>query len=339
MSRAKAAPDDRIDFVIITVDGNDPEWQKKKNRTLGMNDGDARTIRYRSWDNLQYWFRAVEKFAPWVNKVYLVTDHQAPKWINPDCEKLVLVNHDEFIPEKYLPTFSSHPIEHNLFRIKGLSEKFVYFNDDMFIRGPVTPDQFFKNGLPCDYALEEPMTVHDPMFAHIVTNNILMLNEHYRRKRVLKEQKKKFYSPVYFKGMLQNRMLSVLKRNVFFGFKNTHMPNSMLKSSFKAVWERNFETLDATCSRKVRRHEDVNQYIYVQYQYVNGLFTPYDWGGTRHLYRCNDGNVDRIAKDIVRQKYKMICINEADELDFEYAKRKINAAWEELLPEKSSFEL
>ena len=66
-----------IDFVMIWVDGNDPEWQKEKAKyderveTLANNE-----VRFRDWDNLQYWFRAVEKFAPWVRNVYFVTDNQ-----------------------------------------------------------------------------------------------------------------------------------------------------------------------------------------------------------------------------------------------------------------------
>ena len=66
--------DDKIDFVMIWVDGNDPEWRKEKNLYDKSNTkGDDAEVRYRSWDNLQYWFRGVEKFAPWVNKIHFVT--------------------------------------------------------------------------------------------------------------------------------------------------------------------------------------------------------------------------------------------------------------------------
>ena len=62
-----------IDFIMIWVDGNDPEWQKEKRKYQPGNTADDREIRYRDWDNLQYWFRAVEKFAPWVNQIHFVT--------------------------------------------------------------------------------------------------------------------------------------------------------------------------------------------------------------------------------------------------------------------------
>ena len=62
----------KIDFVIPWVDGNDPEWQEIRNKYAHKNDGDNREIRYRDWDNLQYWFRGVERFTPWVNKIILL---------------------------------------------------------------------------------------------------------------------------------------------------------------------------------------------------------------------------------------------------------------------------
>ncbi len=331
--------DDKIDFVILTVDGNDPVWRKKKNSYLGIDEGDDRDIRYRDWENLQYLFRGIEEFTPWVNKVFLVTDHQPPKWINKDHEKLVLVNHDEFIPEKYLPTFSSHPIEHNLFRIKGLSEQFVYFNDDTFIMKELEPTDFFKDGLPCDFPVEVPLLAHDMMFSHTIINNMLLVNRNFKRNSTLRKQKRKFYSRKNKSGRLQNKRLKKLKTNRFFGFKNYHMPNPFLKSSMKAVWELNYNILDETCCNKFRSDNDVNQYIYSHYQYVTGKFMPYDWKNRRHLYRCNDRKVKGIAKAIRKRRWAMVCINEADDLDFEMAKAVINDAWETILPEKSSFEL
>ena len=71
-----------IDFIMIWVDGNDPEWQKEKRKYQPGDAADDREIRYRDWDNLQYWFRAVEKFAPWVNRIHFVTCGHLPKWLN-----------------------------------------------------------------------------------------------------------------------------------------------------------------------------------------------------------------------------------------------------------------
>ena len=113
-----------IDFVVPWVDNNDSEWIKSYNYYHpGKTISDRG--RFRDWDIFRYWFRAVERYAPWVNKVYLVTNGTFPKWINPDCEKLVLIKHSDYIPEKYLPTFNSITIELNMDKIPGLGETFV----------------------------------------------------------------------------------------------------------------------------------------------------------------------------------------------------------------------
>ena len=118
---------EKIDFVIPWVDGNDPQWraEKAKYDPSGMPQSDA-PERYRDWDNLQYWFRGVEKFAPWVNRIHFITWGHLPPWLDTSNPKLNIVKHTDYIPEKYLPTFSSHAIELNMHRIEGLAEHFVF---------------------------------------------------------------------------------------------------------------------------------------------------------------------------------------------------------------------
>ena len=124
----------KIDFVIPWVDDSDPVWRAKKEKYTGiMSQVGNEEARYRDWDTLKYWFRGVEKFAPWVRNVYFITDDQVPEWLNLDNPKLKWVKHSDYIPEEYLPTFNSHVIEWNMHRIPDLAENFVYFNDDVFL--------------------------------------------------------------------------------------------------------------------------------------------------------------------------------------------------------------
>ena len=88
-----------IDFVIPWVDGSDIEWQKERakydiSKKIDINNCSAR---FRDWDNLQYFFRGVEKYAPWVHKIYFITWGHLPKWLNTDNPKLVIVNHKDYI--------------------------------------------------------------------------------------------------------------------------------------------------------------------------------------------------------------------------------------------------
>lgn len=157
---------DKIDFVLPWVDGSDSAWIKQRNEYLGIKNDQTQDSRFRDWENLQYWFRGVEKFAPWVNHIYFVTWGHIPSWLNTDHPKLTVVKHEDYIPKQYLPTFSSHPIELNMHRIRGLSEQFVYFNDDTFIINKMEPEDFFRNGLPRDYCIETALVQDDIVCLH-----------------------------------------------------------------------------------------------------------------------------------------------------------------------------
>ncbi|WP_370840216.1 stealth family protein [Megamonas funiformis] len=182
-----------IDFVVTWVDGNDPIWQAEKAKYSPNKNADNRNVRFRDWDNMQYWFRAVEKFAPWVNKIHFVTYGHLPKWLNTNNPKLNIAKHSDFIPQKYLPTFSSRTIEFNLHRIENLTERFVYFNDDMFLLRPVKRELFFagKDCLPTDFAITSTLSVTDKKdtVQYAKFNNIVILNSHFDKK----EQMKKIY--------------------------------------------------------------------------------------------------------------------------------------------------
>ena len=103
--------------------------------------------RFFDWGTLKYSMRSVVKFAPWVRKFHLVTNGQVPYWLDTSSSRVHLVTHQEIFENASsdLPTFNSNAIEHNLHRIKGLSEKFIYFNDDVFLGAPVPVDDFIYN--------------------------------------------------------------------------------------------------------------------------------------------------------------------------------------------------
>ena len=335
-----------IDFVIPWVDGSDLEWRKNKNKYSGKIDEpvDITDARYRDWDILKYWFRGVEKYAPWVHKIYFVTCGQKPDWLNENHDKLVLVNHEDYIPHEYLPTFSSHTIELNFHRIKNLSEHFVYFNDDVFITSKVEPEDFFKNGLPCDMAVEDPISPNkQDVFMHILLNNMILLNSKYDRKEVLKKQRKKFYLVKDKKALMMNWSFWLWRRHDFFGLEYSHLSSSYLKSTYEQVWRENEQILDRVCRNKFRSAEDVNQYIFKNEQLVTGRVSPYNWRKNGKAFHMNDGdsednNITDMCHAIENGIYKMICVNESQVENYEETKQKVVHAFEKILPCKSLFE-
>ena len=330
----------KIDFVVPWVDGNDPEWRKQKNEYLPKKVSDAGADRYRDMGTLKYWFRAVEKYAPWVNKVHFITWGHLPEWMNTECEKLNIVKHSDYIPEKYLPTFSSHPIGLNVHRIEGLSEQFVYFNDDTLFNGPVEEEFFFKDGLPCDYVYATNVFYHsvDDMYAHVCTNCITETNKFFSYRKSFFSHLSKF---VNLKYNLKNNLKNIIKLEngpVFTGIENHHLPCAYLKQSFVDAWDADFTLLDKVSANKFRTAFDVNQSVFRYRQFATGMFSPVSEKFRGKLLRIENNNT-HIFETLADERYKMVCINDTPEkIDFDRVSAEIVSAYEKKLPEKSMFE-
>lgn len=129
------------------VDGSDPAWCEKKNRYLleanPLEKSLASPERWQDNDELLYSLRGAEQFLPWFNHIFIVTDGQRPAWLKLPNPRVTLVSHSDFIPQEYLPLFCSSAIEFFLPLIPGLSEHFLFANDDMFFGRPIPPSRFF----------------------------------------------------------------------------------------------------------------------------------------------------------------------------------------------------
>lgn len=330
----------RVDFVIPWVDGSDPAWLEEKNRYLPAQQKniDASDKRFRDWDNLKYWFRGVEKYAPWADTVHFVTWGHIPQWMNTECPKLHIVRHEEYIPEQYLPVFSANPIELNFHRIEGLADQFVYFNDDMFLTAPVKKSDFFVNGLPCDSLEEEPMMFPKrDVYDNIRVNDIVFCNRHFKRAVCRKEHKDKWYSPKSFHALTKNVLMGFLKNEYFFGFNYHHLPQAFLKKTLEEVWEADYDTLHNTCTHRFRNDDDVTQHAFKFWQLLKGDFAPFNVRKFGRFF-LSDSQIPEVSQVILNQTYHTICINDGDLTDFDSAKAQINAAFEKMLPEKSQFE-
>ena len=139
-----------IDMVYCWCDGDDSAFKARKNSYLRRerNEHDKDFVgNHRFVDNeeLKYSLRSLEMYAPWIHHVYIVTDRQVPKWLNSNNRRISIVDHSEIMPPNIIPCFNSIVIEKFLANIPGLSEYFLYGNDDMFFGRSVTPEFFFWN--------------------------------------------------------------------------------------------------------------------------------------------------------------------------------------------------
>ena len=329
-----------IDFVIPWVDGSDPAWRKEKYKYMGTDEPDAGVDRYRDMGTLKYWFRAVEAYAPWVNQVHFITWGHLSEWLNTECPKLHIVNHKDYIPQEYLPTFSSHPIELNLHRIPGLSEHFVYFNDDTFLNNPVTPDFFFRKGKPCDYL--RCKHIHfasaSDIYGHIQTNDVVAVNQHHSYLNTFLRHPGKIVSPNYGIGICLKNLVKLGNIHRFVGFENHHLPMPYLKKTFLDVWRAMPDLMNQVSGNRFRTPFDVSQSVFRYWQLASGQFCPVSPVTRGKLLRIADQN-DHIEAALKDPAVKMVCVNDTpDEVNFEQAMAQIMAAYEKKLPNKSSFE-
>lgn len=331
--------ENKIDILLTWVDGNDPEWSKEKNyyksKIFNTEEVDD-AKRFRDWDNIQYIFRGIEKFMPWVNKVHFVTCGHLPKWLNTECSKLNIVRHSDYIPEECLPTFNSNCIELCMNRIKGLADNFIIFNDDMFIVKPTKSTDFFQNGIPCDVAGINPQPIVRNEISNIELNNMQIINDYFSIADIKKNKSKWFSIKNY--GSLVVRTALFSKYSSILGIYQPHIPLSHTKKTWDMLWKKEEKALYDTCKNKFRSKNDVNHWLFRSWQIMSGNFIP----------RRRDFGILVTASDINGVKkcldsgspYKLVCINDGRAIvDFEKNRDEVNALLAKLLPEKSSFEL
>ena len=326
-----------IDIVVTWVDDSDPIWRAKRAKYVGESETEGNSVvRYRDWDTLRYWFRGVERFAPWVRYVYFVTDDQKPEWLNLDHPKLRWVKHTDFIPEEYLPTFCSDPIEWNMHRIEGLSDSFVYFNDDVFLIGETKAEDFFVDGVPCDYP-SIGIQYATGQFSHMLFNNNALLNRHFSFKDSVKSDLSKWIKYQSLGGLLKLFMYG--RKPLYPGSNSHHIQTSYRKSTFETLWDKEFDVIHKTCINKLRTVTDVTIYSVRDWQILSGDFHPHKPLG-RIFHTASLSYSDEALEFMRGGRGKVVCLNDSeDEQDFETHKKQIIAEFERLFPEMSEYEI
>lgn len=330
--------DIKIDFVITWVNGNDIDWVKKRNKYLHEKKNcDVTNSRYRDWGLLKYWFRSVDKYANWVNNIFLITDNQIPEWLDINNNKIKIINHCDILFEKYLPTFNSNAIEMGIENIKELSEFFVYFNDDMFINDYVFKSDFFVNQLPCDAALLSPIIPKEKNgFYKALANTVYILNKNFEIHNSVKNNISKWFSAKYGIDIFRNLFLS--RANNFCGFYNSHIPNSYLKSIFSKAIHLDEEMYNINISSKFRdNNTNFIHWIAQYYQFATGKFYPRSKKIGK--YFSIENSLDKLQEELLNHKHKLICINDNcdDKCYIELKKHLINI-FDTIYPKKSTFE-
>ncbi len=335
-----------IDIVVTWVDGEDPEWLKEKSKYLPDNAYGDRIERFRDWSLLKYWFRCVEKNAPWVRKIHFVTYGHIPQWLNVSNSRLNIVKHEDFLPKDSIPCFNCSLIERYLHRIPDLAEHFIYFNDDCFLLGYTDKDYFFKKDLPRDMLAFQPVVANpsNPGMTHLVQNNILVLSKHFDKRKNVKDHPAHYfhigYPAIYF---FYNLLELAFPR--FTGLYSVHSAAPMLKSTYEEVWKNEGGYLKSLNGNRFRDDTDVNQYLFREWGKLSGKFAPSNI--TRHVMytELSDDNesilkvISRGKKGILKPAVKCLCINDTGLVkDVEKVRNEMIDAFDKAFANKCSFE-
>ena len=327
-----------IDFVITWVDMDDPEWKKDFAEYSGKIDNSKNEFseaRFRDYGFLKYWFRGVEKFAPWVRKVHFVTCGQKPEWLDTSNPKINLVDHKDYIPKQFLPCFNSSLIEIYLHKIPGLAERFVYFNDDFFIINHIEQTRFFREGLPCDIAAFR-YNSGVGLWCKCLKNNVKLINRHFDKREIMRRDHDKWFNKIYGGKAWLNYLLRFYPK--FATLITPHNAQPYLKSSFEEVWKNCEKELTGMSYNRFRSEGDYTQELFRTWQICKSDFVPYNTYSDTKMFPLMVRSKEAV-KAVYGQLYSLVCLNDNVHIkNYAQTMQDIQKAFEAILPEKSSFE-
>jgi hypothetical protein len=310
-----------VDVVYTWVDGSDPAWRERKaavHSAVGLgelNEFASNESRFLSRDELRYSLRSLDMYAGWVRHVYLVTDDQVPPWLDTDNRRLTVVSHRELFGDRgRLPTFNSHAIESQLHHVEGLSDHFLYLNDDFFFGRPVRPRLFFEgNGIAHFFPSTAKLGL-GPTGA--------------------------FDRPVMSGGKNNRELLfKAFDRTVTNKFK--HAPNALLKDVLAEMEERFPEQFAETAGHQFRHPGDLSvvSAFHHHYAYLAGRAVE---GRIRYLYAdiAAPETARRLERLLERRDVDTFCLNDHDTsgVDPLEQQRMLHSFLSRYFPLRSSFE-
>jgi hypothetical protein len=308
-----------IDIVYTYVNGNDPnfistrKYVSKKYYDPNTHTYDSNILgRFNDRDELKYSLRSVDYYLNFYRNIYIVTNGTLPKWLNINHPRIKTIKHSDIpVLKDYLPTYNSHAIEANLHRIPGLSEKFLYFNDDILISKKIDISDFIKDG---------KIIIH--------SDNTLSYKGN-------KDTKKNGFDNAWSNS---NKYLDYNykseKRYVY-----QHIPLLIDKNIINNLWNELPNELLQTTKNKFRSINDYNifQGLHTFTLYYNNFFSYPEY---KISYYLSSNNIHRfILSNFNKSKYKFICINDENDKDIEKTDLAYKNLLEEMYPVKSQFEI
>ncbi len=295
-----------VDAVIPYVNSSDELWLNDFTNITGYYNYTG--VRFRSWGTLKYLIRGISEYMPFVKRVILILarESQLPAWVNQENVKVIY--HRDFIPIQFLPTFNSCTIESFLYRIPDISEKFIYFNDDLYPVGLMGLSDFFDGNVPKIQFNMDINLERSNIYKRQCRSSMDMIADALGVER-------------YQEGLI---------------FKPEHSIIPMLKSTLDKVGELCNDKLPKTITN-LRKKQNINQYIYSYYHYFTN---DYISSMHRFMYIEIKNDLTYFRPAILNDDFQVICINDSDKIeDYEKTQQELIAIFEEKFPNKCKFEI
>lgn len=329
---------DPIDFVVSWVNSDDPDWKRRRNaarRASGLSyDSGASDVRHRDWGLFRYWFRAVERYCPWVNKIHVVHAGAPPVWLDTTNPRLNLLT-DASLLDHDVDVFNSHAIESRLHKIPGLTEKFVYFNDDFYIGRELEPDFFFPGGLP--YGVNVPTILADgDDRAHAMLNASGLINRHFTRREYWRQVARKSVRPA--SGTMLIRLPLFLASSVIPPVTDPHVGMPFLRSIVEEAFSAEPVPIAAASRAVFRSAVDVAPLYYASmWHFAKGAYTARSKKALGSYFSVAS-DLEKITSAIRSGRLPQFCVNDAAIEDMDVRQEALATAFQERFPHASSFE-
>lgn len=308
-----------VDLVYLWVNGNDPEFRARRNAALGKTEEVAEVNcegRIAENDELRFSLRAVEKYAPWIRRIFIVTDNQVPSWLDTSNPKIKIINQNNIIPKESQPTFNSVVIEHQLHKIPELAEHFLYANDDMYFNRPVSESDFFTpDGHPV-------MRLNRRLFRGLT----LWLKQHVQGKKL----------STYNKTILRAGRIVEKKTGKFIVHKPHHNIDAFCKSQYEETFETFKEDILPTLKNQFRSDYDIQRVIYSYYPIAEKK-AKLLLVNRKTSFRFHIDN-HKHYKKLERTNPMLFCLNDS-QFAVEEDRKLMRKFLEKRFPDRSSFEV
>lgn len=339
-----------IDFVLPWVDCNDSDWQKEKAKYDPKEGANPNMdMRFRDLETLKYVLRSIDKYAPWYNKIHIITTGHYPDWLNINHEKINLITHEElYYKTSHLPTFNSSSIEMNLANLNCTTDKIVYLNDDTLLFNQLETDRFFQGDIAVDF-LSHGWLPRNNLYGlirgrnewvHSLNNNLKLVNKTFSPMKF--ERDMLYHSSYSLKEKISNFMMHVLYKK-FIWIEHWHHPHSYNMKTLRECFEKYEKEMMVSSQNRFRANNDLTQYLYRYWRLASQDFIP---------FKYNDGYVSRITslnslKSSIKylsdnKQYNFVCFNDnmttVSNEEFDKTKSLVSNYLDDKFSEKAVFE-